>query len=139
MSSLAGLLGVPGQAFYAASKFALEGYSEALSMELQPFNIHVSLVEPGFFNTGLHATTAPSSRQIADYNGTRTAVETSLAASVAQGGDPQAVAEAIVGAAASKSPRLRYRVGADAVWVPRVRAVVPSSMFSAQMRKRFGL
>ncbi len=55
VSSLAGLLGTPGQAFYSASKFALEGYSEALSIELQPFHIHVSLIEPGFFNTGLHA------------------------------------------------------------------------------------
>ncbi|MFN6565309.1 MAG: SDR family NAD(P)-dependent oxidoreductase [Nostoc sp. ChiSLP01] len=44
MSSVAGLIGAPGQGFYSASKFALEGYSEALSVELDPFNIQVSLV-----------------------------------------------------------------------------------------------
>ena len=139
VSSLAGLLGPPGQAFYSASKFALEGYSEALSMELHPFHIHVSLIEPGFFNTGLHASLAPPARQIPDYDSLRSAIETSVQESIAQGGDPQAVAEAIVRAAASKSPKLRYRVGSDAVWVPRLKAIVPGSMFSAQMRKRFGL
>ena len=139
VSSLAGLLGTPGQAFYSASKFALEGYSEALSIELQPFNIHVSLIEPGFFTTGLHASTAPSDRQIPDYNSLRSAIETSVQQSIAQGGDPQAVAEAIVRAAVNKAPKLRYRVGSDAVWVPRIKAIVPGSMFSARMRKRFGL
>ena len=139
VSSLAGLLGTPGQAFYSASKFALEGYSEALSIELQPFNIHVSLIEPGFFNTGLHASPAPSARQIPDYDRLRSAIETSVQQSITQGGDPRAVAEAIVRAAADTSPKLRIRVGSDAVWVPRLKAVVPSAMFNAQMRKRFGL
>ena len=96
VSSLAGLLGTPGQAFYSASKFALEGYSEALSIELQPFHIHVSLIEPGFFNTGLHASTAPSARQISDYDSLRSAIETSVQQSITQGGDPQAVAEAMM-------------------------------------------
>ena len=139
VSSLAGLLGTPGQAFYSASKFALEGYSEALSIELQPFNIHVSLIEPGFFNTGLHASPAPFDRQIPDYDRLRSAIETSVRQSIAQGGDPQAVAEAMMRVAASKSPKLRTRVGSDAVWVPRLKAIVPGSMFNAQMRKRFGL
>jgi NAD(P)-dependent dehydrogenase (short-subunit alcohol dehydrogenase family) len=139
VSSLAGLLGTPGQAFYSASKFALEGYSEALSIELQSFNIHVTLVEPGFFNTGLHAPPAPSARQIPDYDSPRSAIETSVQQSIVQGGDPQAVAEAIVRVAASRSPKLRTRVGSDAVWVPRLKAIVPSAMFDAQMRKRFGL
>jgi short-subunit dehydrogenase len=53
VSSLAGLVGVPGQGFYAASKHALEGYTETLQSELQQFNIRVSLVEPGFFRTHL--------------------------------------------------------------------------------------
>ena len=49
VSSLAGLLAVPGQALYSATKFAVEGYSEALRQELMPYGITVSLVEPGFF------------------------------------------------------------------------------------------
>ncbi len=51
MSSIGGLLGIPYQAFYAASKFALEGYAESLAYEVATFNIHVTLIEPGNFKT----------------------------------------------------------------------------------------
>lgn len=51
MSSIGGLIGIPFQAFYSASKFALEGYGEALAYEVEPFNIHVTLIEPGNFKT----------------------------------------------------------------------------------------
>lgn len=55
ISSIAGLMAVPYQGFYSASKFAIEGYSEALSLEVHPFNIKVCIVEPGDFNTGFTA------------------------------------------------------------------------------------
>lgn len=51
ISSIGGLIAVPFQGFYAASKFAVEGYSEALAMEVYPFGIQVCLVEPGDFQT----------------------------------------------------------------------------------------
>ena len=51
ISSIAGRIAVPYQGFYSASKFAIEGYSEALSMEVYPFGIKVCVVEPGDFNT----------------------------------------------------------------------------------------
>jgi NAD(P)-dependent dehydrogenase (short-subunit alcohol dehydrogenase family) len=51
VSSLGGLIGLPFQAFYSASKFAMEGYGEALAYEVEPFGIHVTLVEPGNFKT----------------------------------------------------------------------------------------
>ena len=47
MSSIGGIVGHPFQAFYSASKFALEGYGEALAYEVAPFGIQVTLVEPG--------------------------------------------------------------------------------------------
>jgi NAD(P)-dependent dehydrogenase (short-subunit alcohol dehydrogenase family) len=47
VSSIGGIVGIPFQAFYSASKFALEGYGEALAYEVSPFGIHVTLVEPG--------------------------------------------------------------------------------------------
>lgn len=52
VSSIAGVMSVPYQGFYSASKFAIEGYSEALAMEVYPFGIKVCVVEPGDFNTG---------------------------------------------------------------------------------------
>jgi NAD(P)-dependent dehydrogenase (short-subunit alcohol dehydrogenase family) len=51
MSSIGGVLGIPFQAFYSASKFALEGYGESLAYEVAPFGIHVTLIEPGNFKT----------------------------------------------------------------------------------------
>jgi short-subunit dehydrogenase len=53
IGSVAGLVAIPGQAFYTASKFALEGYTEALCYEVEPFGVHVSLIEPGFYRTRL--------------------------------------------------------------------------------------
>ena len=67
ISSLAGLIPLPFQAFYSASKFAVEAYSEALRIEAKPYGIHVSLVEPGDYATGftahrrLTAATTPAS------------------------------------------------------------------------------
>ncbi len=52
IGSLAGLVSIPFQAFYCATKYAVEAYTEALRMEVRPFGIHVSLIEPGDFATG---------------------------------------------------------------------------------------
>ncbi len=51
VSSIGGVLGIPFQAFYSASKFAMEGYGEALAYEVAPFGVHVTLVEPGNVRT----------------------------------------------------------------------------------------
>jgi len=137
--SLAGLLGVAGQGFYSASKFALEGYSESLSIEIEQFNIKVTLIEPGFFNTNLLHTMSQGNLTIEDYTALRRAVESSLQKSISEGDNPNKVAELIVRVAESKSPRLRYRIGSDAVWVPRIKAVLPERMFRDGMIRRFNL
>jgi NAD(P)-dependent dehydrogenase (short-subunit alcohol dehydrogenase family) len=64
VSSLGGIVSVPFQGFYCASKFALEAYSEALRMELRPLGIHVSMIEPGDYATGITA-----KRRMADASG----------------------------------------------------------------------
>ncbi len=139
ISSLAGLIGTPGQAFYSASKFALEGYSEALRLEVEQFNIRLSLIEPGFFKTNLHHTLRKGELAIQDYHVLRTIVEASIQQAIAHGGSPEKVAELVVSVAKSKSPKLRYRVGRDAVWIPRLRMLLSESMFRAGMRRRFKL
>jgi NAD(P)-dependent dehydrogenase (short-subunit alcohol dehydrogenase family) len=55
VSSLAGIVPLPFQAFYSASKFAIEAYSEALRIEAKPFGVHVSMIEPGDYATGFTA------------------------------------------------------------------------------------
>src|SRR5262245_57799328 len=55
MSSIGGAIGIPFQAFYSASKFALEGYGEALAYEVAPFGVHVTMVQPGNVRTDFTA------------------------------------------------------------------------------------
>jgi NAD(P)-dependent dehydrogenase (short-subunit alcohol dehydrogenase family) len=139
ISSLAGMIGTPGQAFYSASKFALEGYSEALSYEVEKFNIKVSLIEPGFFNTNLQHTLSKGALPIQDYRVLRDTIESSIQQAISHGGDPEKVAELVVRIALRKSPKLRYRIGDDAIWTPRLRMLLPESMFRPGMRRRFKL
>ena len=69
ISSIGGVMGIPYQGFYSASKFAVEGYSEALALEVHPFNVKVCLVEPGDFNTGFtdNRNISELTRQDSDY------------------------------------------------------------------------
>ena len=117
LSSVGGLVAHPGSGFYAASKFAVEAVSEALSKEVAPLGIRVLLVEPGPFRTRFidNAQGAPAVR-IADYEATvgarRSAVQ---AASGKQPGDPVRGAAAIIAAVESPSPPLRLVLGAQAL------------------------
>ncbi|MEH1811894.1 MAG: SDR family NAD(P)-dependent oxidoreductase [Nostoc sp.] len=139
ISSLAGLIGAPGQGFYSASKFALEGYSEALSVELDPFNIKVSLIEPGYFKTNFsHAMLSPT-LNYADYDNVRDVIRSTISQEIAQGDDPEKVAQTILSAARSRLPRLRYRVGNEAQWLPRLKAILPDNLFRFGARKRLNL
>jgi NAD(P)-dependent dehydrogenase (short-subunit alcohol dehydrogenase family) len=139
VSSLAGLVGVPGQAFYAASKHALEGYSESLQVELRSFNISVVLVEPGFFSTNLHHALQRAGTPIPDYDALRATLEHVLTEATTQGGNPQQVADLVTAVADQRRPALRYRIGRDARWVPRLKTWLPQPWFEAGMRRRFRL
>lgn len=139
MSSLGGLIGAPGQGYYCASKFALEGYSEALSIELDPFNIKVSLIEPGYFKTNFNHEMLHSGKTYSDYDNVRDVIQSSINQAIAQGENPEKVANLIVSIAQNPAPRLRYRVGNDAQWFPRIRAILPDRLFRFAARKRFNI
>jgi len=117
ISSVGGLVAHPGSGFYAATKFAVEAVSEALSKEVAPLGIKVLLVEPGPFRTRFvnNARGAPGVR-IADYADTvgvrRAAVQ---ASSGKQPGDPARGATAIIDAVLSPAPPLRLVLGAQAL------------------------
>jgi NAD(P)-dependent dehydrogenase (short-subunit alcohol dehydrogenase family) len=138
MSSLAGLVGALGQGYYSASKFALEGYSEALSVELDPFNIKVSLIEPGYFKTNFNHAMSQATSTYADYDTVRDVLPSSISQAIARGDNPEKVARMILRVAQSQSPRLRYRVGNQA-WLPALRAILPDSLFRLSARKFLNL
>jgi NAD(P)-dependent dehydrogenase (short-subunit alcohol dehydrogenase family) len=103
---------------YAASKFGVEGWMEALTPELAPFGIKTMLVEPGFFRTEL---LTPQSTQfaepsIADYaERTKQTIEAWRGMDGKQGGDPAKLADALLELAALPEPPARFAGGADAV------------------------
>src|SRR5262245_1631767 len=102
ISSVLGQLAFPYVGLYAASKFALEGLSEALRDELRTFNIHVSLIEPGFVKTNF-AEQRPT-RPIDAYADVRQAALRFTTAGLAGGMQPNVVAQAILVAATARSP-----------------------------------
>ncbi len=135
ISSLAGLVPLPFSAFYAASKFALEGYTETLRHEVKPFNIRVSLVEPGFIKTRLAENTRYASQQIPGYDPWRQRVLEARREYVEKAPEPALVAECILSIIESGSPRLRYMVGKEAR-VARLRRLLPEPLFERGMRRR---
>ncbi|MFF1836418.1 oxidoreductase [Streptomyces sp. NPDC058231] len=116
MSSMGGRLSFAGVGAYSASKFALEGLSEALAAEVAPHGIKVLIVEPGSFRTGFagggalrHTTAIPA------YEETVGPVRTQLPGSDGkQEGDPDRAAAAILGALAADTTPLRLPLGGDA-------------------------
>jgi NAD(P)-dependent dehydrogenase (short-subunit alcohol dehydrogenase family) len=120
VSSTAGLIGQEFCTAYAASKFALEGWSESLTPEVAPFGIRTMLVEPGFFRTELLSQNSTSYAEpaIDDYaERTRQTVTAWTGMNGQQGGDPAKLARALVQLADSAEPPLRWAAGADALGV----------------------
>jgi len=118
ISSTAGIVGQEFCSAYAASKFGLEGWMESLRFEIEPFGIHTTIVEPGFFRTQLLKTesTTYADLSIDDYAErtaqTRPAWE---AMSGKQTNDPAKLAKALVTVIDQEQPPLRWVAGADAV------------------------
>jgi NAD(P)-dependent dehydrogenase (short-subunit alcohol dehydrogenase family) len=119
ISSTAGIASpVEFTSAYAASKFGVEGWMEALTPEVAPFGIHTMLVEPGFFRTEL---LSPQSTQyagplIADYaERTTQTIEAWKGMDGTQGGDPAKLAGALVQLAGLEEPPARFAAGADAL------------------------
>jgi NAD(P)-dependent dehydrogenase (short-subunit alcohol dehydrogenase family) len=116
ISSIGGLCGFPALGYYNATKFAVEGLSEALWQEVEPLGIKVMLVEPSGFRTDWAGRSASGSAgQIADYAATAGAARRGLAAaSGRQDGDPVRAVHAIVNAVERAHPPHRLLLGNDA-------------------------
>jgi NAD(P)-dependent dehydrogenase (short-subunit alcohol dehydrogenase family) len=116
MSSQGGRFSFPGVGAYSATKFALEGWSEALAAEVAQFGIRVLIVEPGAFRTSFNQPTALQvSDGIAAYDAVVGPARTGLAeADGRQPGDPVRAAAAILTALDAPTPPLRLPLGTDA-------------------------
>ncbi len=119
ISSTAGLAsGVEFTSAYAASKFALEGWMEALRVEVAPFGIHTTIVNPGFFRTELlsEQSTRYAEPSVADYDGRREALMAGWKATHGQqAGDPAKLAQALLTIAGQEPPPRRFLAGVDAI------------------------
>jgi NAD(P)-dependent dehydrogenase (short-subunit alcohol dehydrogenase family) len=118
ISSLAGLAGAEYTSAYAASKFGVDGWMESLAPEVEPFGIHATVVNPGFFRTELltNESTNDAPVSIEDY-AERNAAQRAFWASMngKQGGDPAKLAHALLTIAALEQPPFRFIAGADAI------------------------
>lgn len=139
IGSMAAWVGEPGEAFYSASKHALAGYTEALRHEVWPLGLHVSLVEPGAFKTGIYQASVKTHAAIADYDGPREAVRHTMCQSAMHGDDPRKVARLLLKIAGARSPRLRYIIGRNERWIPYLKVFLPQRLFDYLLRRGFGL
>jgi short-subunit dehydrogenase len=139
VSSLAGLSPIPFLGIYSASKFALEGYTEALRLEVKPFNIHVSLTEAGFLKTPMMNNRQVGANRISEYDPWRQRALEAIRASEEKGPGPELVAETLLEIISSNTPRLRYLIGPQAKSVARLRRFLPAAMYEQGLRRTFSL
>lgn len=117
LSSIGGALGFDIASIYCATKFAVEGFSECLALEVKPFNIGVTIVQPGFFRTDFldDSSIRFSERTISDYADYAQATQGFYTSqNHAQAGDPAKLAAALVRLSREETPPLRYAAGSDA-------------------------
>jgi len=133
MSSLGGLVSVPFQAVYCASKFAVEAYTEALRMELRPFGIRVAMVEPGDFATRFtenRRMTAAASSPLSPYAERCATAVRRMGEDESKNPEIGPVVRAAVRAVEASRPRLRYPA-ANALQrtLVALRPLLPQSLF----------
>jgi NAD(P)-dependent dehydrogenase (short-subunit alcohol dehydrogenase family) len=142
IGSIGGLIAIPYQAMYSASKFALEGLSEALRMEVRSFGIRVVIVEPGD-----HKTALTQNRRLTEMPGDTDVYRRSFESALAKtahdeqsGPGPEQIARLVYRIVNQRNPRLRYTVGPGAqraaVWLKRL---LPYSVVEYGVRTYYGL
>lgn len=115
VGSLAGVVGIPFQSFYASSKFALEGLTESIRMELFHQNIKVVLVEPGDIKTDIASHHLITKAKMPEYAGAYKKVVDVVRGNVKNAGPPEDVAKVVYKVIRTKNPRIRYPAGKGAV------------------------
>lgn len=115
-----GLISLPGGAYYAASKHALEGYFKALRFELNEFNIKVSMVEPMGFKTNIVSNSIVAENKISDYDVYRTKLEDYTRDLFTKSQEPTPVIETLLKLVESESPKFNHPVGKGSSLFPAI-------------------
>ena len=116
LSSMAGVLGFASASIYCSTKFAVEGFSESLALEVAQFGIKITIVEPGFFRTDFLDTSSIryGAKVVDDYVPSSTELKATFDLySHKQAGDPVKLGQAMVQLANVDNPPLRYAAGSD--------------------------
>ena len=146
MSSAAGLVSPPTYGAYSSSKFALEGLSNALRLEMYPFGVQVILIEPGYIATGFQQTarelaqpyveSAKTSPYAKIYSGAWAGADEGRKRSNSK---PEDCARVILKAIEAPQPRARYTVTPMTKWLSIGKRILPDSVLDGILRKRFGI
>ncbi len=135
ISSVLGFVPAPYMAVYAATKHAIEGYSESVDHEVREHGIRVLLVQPAYTNTPFDVNAVQADNPLPVYAQQRRIFDDVMAAAMKDGDDPAVVAKVIVAAATDAKPKLRYTAGSTAGRVATLRRIAPARSFDRQIRK----
>jgi NAD(P)-dependent dehydrogenase (short-subunit alcohol dehydrogenase family) len=142
ISSLGGVIGIPFQAYYTASKFALEGFGEALAYEVAPFGVHVTLVQPGNIATDFTASRLLAKGGEADsaYAAAMTKAVSAMERDEANGAPPGQVAASVERVLSGNRPPRRVSVGKAGERVGLIaKRLLPHRVFEAAAKGSLGV
>jgi short-subunit dehydrogenase len=135
ISSMMGRISFPFFSPYVASKWAVEGFSEALQIELRPYNIHVKLVEPGTIKTNFFANVERVSENTPPYTHSWSAVWKNVSGRGDSGASAESAARVVYKAATSASLRMRHSVDFLSRLLPFLRSISPIPLFQFILSK----
>lgn len=135
IGSVLGFLPMPYGTLYAATKHAIEGYSESLDHELRTRGIRVSVIEPAYTRTRFDANFLAPDSKLEEYREVRASLDKVLAKVMANADEPAVVAEVVLRAAKAAQPRLRYTAGGLANRLRLLRRFAPAGLVDAGIRK----
>ncbi|UPK06426.1 oxidoreductase [Bradyrhizobium sp. 170] len=139
VSSVLGLIPAPFSALYSSTKHALEGYSESLDHEVRTFGIRICLLEPAYTRSSFEQNMLLPDRRQEAYASARIRSGPVMQEVMKTADSPDVVAERVVEAATTTSPRRRYTCGKVARQVSVLRRFVPEGIFDKSLRKQMGL
>jgi len=141
VSSVGGRIGLPVLSAYHSTKFALEGLSESMSYELEPFGIRVVIIEPGVIRTNIMNSSIIAKKAQdpkSPYFSLIQKVENNFKLMMEnESSPPEEVAKAILGVVTSENPQLRYTVGNDAATMIQARVSMSENQFKKMIMQNF--